>query len=147
MAKWWWRYKSASNQLWGRVIDAIHGGGRGGNIVPVKKTSSGIWNNIVKVNTEFCKAGINLNEHIIFDSSNSGSTGWKWKSRGKCVDFSVKQVRSDLEVCGQPNIQGQQFKWNKLAVPKVNFFVWRAINGNIPTATALATRGVQIGDD
>ncbi|KAM0044043.1 putative reverse transcriptase zinc-binding domain-containing protein [Helianthus debilis subsp. tardiflorus] len=147
MAKWWWRYKCDNNQLWGRVIDSIHAGGRGGNIVPVKKTSNGIWNNIVKVNKEFCKAGINLNEHIILADSGPSNVEWKWKSRGQGVDFSVKHVRSDLESSVQTNSQGHQFRWNKLAVPKVNLFVWRAINGNIATATALAARGVPVGDN
>ncbi|MFS8027731.1 putative reverse transcriptase zinc-binding domain-containing protein [Helianthus anomalus] len=38
------------------------------------------------------------------------------------------------------------FLTSRIAVPKVNLFVWRAVNERIPTAVALAERGVHLED-
>ncbi|KAJ0435172.1 putative reverse transcriptase zinc-binding domain-containing protein [Helianthus annuus] len=38
------------------------------------------------------------------------------------------------------------FSWNKIATPKVNYFVWRAAINRIPTARTLTGRGIFFGD-
>ncbi|MFS7889118.1 putative reverse transcriptase zinc-binding domain-containing protein [Helianthus anomalus] len=40
----------------------------------------------------------------------------------------------------------QLFKWSRIAVPKVNYFVWRALANRIPTPETLQVRGLVFGD-
>ncbi|MFS7903741.1 putative reverse transcriptase zinc-binding domain-containing protein [Helianthus anomalus] len=65
----------------------------------------------------------------------------------KKTDFSVKIVRHELEKSLANTSQNNIFNWNRIAVPKINHFVWRAMEGWIPTATALARRSVNVGNE
>ncbi|KAJ0577283.1 putative RNA-directed DNA polymerase [Helianthus annuus] len=79
-----------------------------------------------------------LGQASITDSNDK----WEWVAQGVKSEFSVKWVRTDLEESTNTCTRQPLFKWSSLAVPKVNHFVWRAFNGNIPTASALASRNV-----
>ncbi|MFS7932374.1 putative reverse transcriptase zinc-binding domain-containing protein [Helianthus anomalus] len=58
----------------------------------------------------------------------------------------VKLVRNEIEKNSQVPVPQDAFRWSAIAIPKVNHFVWRAIEGRIPTASALAGRNVTFGD-
>ncbi|KAI3742186.1 hypothetical protein L1987_59866 [Smallanthus sonchifolius] len=49
LAKWGWRYKTEKNNLWKRVIDALHCSRVGWECIPFKKSFNGVWNNIAKL--------------------------------------------------------------------------------------------------
>ncbi|KAI3824227.1 hypothetical protein L1987_05677 [Smallanthus sonchifolius] len=49
LSKWGWRYKCGRDNLWVKVVDAIHSGGSNWSFVPVCKSASGVWRNIVSV--------------------------------------------------------------------------------------------------
>ncbi|KAJ0476786.1 putative reverse transcriptase zinc-binding domain-containing protein [Helianthus annuus] len=49
LCKWGWRYKKERDNLWVKVVDAIHFGGSGWAFLPVKKTFGGVWSNVVSV--------------------------------------------------------------------------------------------------
>ncbi|KAJ0532715.1 putative reverse transcriptase zinc-binding domain-containing protein [Helianthus annuus] len=72
---------------------------------------------------------------------------WVLLSNDKMEDFTVRKVRKDLEKSMQVSVQQDEFKWSSTAIPKVNHFVWRAKDGQIPTASALVGRNVSVGDD
>ncbi|KAJ0875002.1 putative reverse transcriptase zinc-binding domain-containing protein [Helianthus annuus] len=72
---------------------------------------------------------------------------WSWLSDNKKSDFSVKIVRHELEKSSANTSQNNIFNWNRIAVPKINHFVWRAMEGWIPTTTALARRSVNVGNE
>ncbi|XP_022020261.1 uncharacterized protein LOC110920356 [Helianthus annuus] len=70
---------------------------------------------------------------------------WVWKQSEK-EDFSVKNVRLSLDRIIDINSEPNQFYWNKWATAKSTAFVWRAIDEKIPSAVALANRGMEISD-
>ncbi|KAJ0781217.1 putative reverse transcriptase zinc-binding domain-containing protein [Helianthus annuus] len=72
---------------------------------------------------------------------------WSWLSDKKKTDFPVKIVRQELEKSSANTCQNNIFNWNRIAVPKINHFVWRATESRIPTATALARRNVNVGNE
>uniref|UniRef100_A0A251VRU4 Putative RNA-directed DNA polymerase, eukaryota, Reverse transcriptase zinc-binding domain protein n=1 Tax=Helianthus annuus TaxID=4232 RepID=A0A251VRU4_HELAN len=47
LSKWGWRYKREKNNMWVKVVDAIHMHGPNWSVFPVKKTCSGVWSSIV----------------------------------------------------------------------------------------------------
>ncbi|KAJ0898884.1 hypothetical protein HanRHA438_Chr08g0361891 [Helianthus annuus] len=47
LAKWRWRYKNEKDNLWVKVIDALHVGGSEWDFFPSKKAYGGVWCNIV----------------------------------------------------------------------------------------------------
>ncbi|XP_021986635.1 uncharacterized protein LOC110883094 [Helianthus annuus] len=49
LAKWGWRFKTEKENLWVKVISAIHTGGSKWDFFPVKKTTGGGWQNIISV--------------------------------------------------------------------------------------------------
>ncbi|KAJ0876698.1 putative reverse transcriptase zinc-binding domain-containing protein [Helianthus annuus] len=49
LSKWGWRFKTESNALWKRVVEAFHFNRKNWDFIPSRKGSSGPWSNIVKV--------------------------------------------------------------------------------------------------
>ncbi|XP_076920757.1 uncharacterized protein LOC143581964 [Bidens hawaiensis] len=49
LAKWGWRYKIEKDNLWVRVINALHEGGFTWDCFSAKKSFGGVWSNIVSV--------------------------------------------------------------------------------------------------
>lgn len=224
ITKWWWRYKVSKEQLWAKVIGALHGGVRTYQFIPCKNVS-GVWKSIAAAGRELAKRNINIEDMLVcevgvgnsvqFWNENWVAGGrlrdrfpmaygisrdkkvmvadcykragevvfwdwawkrmpsseleiqevkglmdilmqektpkrpdqWMWRSIGGVkYEFSVKMVRENIAEVGEMPDQGSCFKWNSMATPKVNCFVWRAMNRRIPTADALARRGVHIGD-
>ncbi|XP_022011459.1 uncharacterized protein LOC110911173 [Helianthus annuus] len=68
---------------------------------------------------------------------------WMWGNEGD-QNFTVKSVRNSLANQLNINEVAEDFQWNKWAANKCCLFVWRALQGRIPTATQLRGRGVQI---
>ncbi|KAF5816468.1 putative reverse transcriptase zinc-binding domain-containing protein [Helianthus annuus] len=64
LSKWGWRYKTERNNLWKRIIDALHFSRVGWECIPFKKTLSGVWNNIAKlfINTKI--GGLPLRNYL-----------------------------------------------------------------------------------
>ncbi|KAJ0560183.1 hypothetical protein HanRHA438_Chr06g0263371 [Helianthus annuus] len=48
LTKWVWRFKSENDQLWRKVVEAIHTSRRNWDFLPTKKCCGGVWINIVK---------------------------------------------------------------------------------------------------
>ncbi|KAF5795822.1 putative RNA-directed DNA polymerase [Helianthus annuus] len=49
LCKWGWRYKKEKDNLWVRVVDALHSGGSEWSFLPLKKTLGGVWASIWSV--------------------------------------------------------------------------------------------------
>ncbi|KAD6796514.1 hypothetical protein E3N88_07410 [Mikania micrantha] len=64
ITKWHWRFKAEPNQLWVKVIKAIHEGVRWFKGVPVKSTVTGVWKNIGNVNKHLVKAKVMIQEKL-----------------------------------------------------------------------------------
>ncbi|MFS7907224.1 hypothetical protein Hanom_Chr01g00068771 [Helianthus anomalus] len=64
LAKWWWRIKEEPDQLWVRVVAAIHGPNKGLKIIPIKQSISGWWKDIANVDADLKKMGICVNEKL-----------------------------------------------------------------------------------
>ncbi|KAJ0589790.1 putative RNA-directed DNA polymerase [Helianthus annuus] len=47
LSKWGWRYKIEFDNLWVKVVNAIHDGGSAWDFLPLKKSIGGVWHNIV----------------------------------------------------------------------------------------------------
>uniref|UniRef100_A0A251TXQ6 Putative RNA-directed DNA polymerase, eukaryota, Reverse transcriptase zinc-binding domain protein n=1 Tax=Helianthus annuus TaxID=4232 RepID=A0A251TXQ6_HELAN len=60
LAKWWWRFKAEPNGLWRKVIWSFHHTARSWNFIPVSLSISGPWKQVVKIQDELSKEGINL---------------------------------------------------------------------------------------
>ncbi|XP_022004181.1 uncharacterized protein LOC110901683 [Helianthus annuus] len=68
---------------------------------------------------------------------------WFW-SGSEQNDFQVKEVRRSLTQQVDLNESVFSFFWNKWTTKKSLMFVWRAIEEKIPTASALAHRGMNL---
>ncbi|XP_022033057.1 uncharacterized protein LOC110934177 [Helianthus annuus] len=55
LMKWTWRYKTETSRLWRAVISSIHYNPRHGNFLPTKRGLSGVWNNIIKKESDLRK--------------------------------------------------------------------------------------------
>ncbi|KAJ0811025.1 putative RNA-directed DNA polymerase [Helianthus annuus] len=64
LLKWRWRYKEEPNQMWVKVIEALHTNRRKIQSVPMKKTLTGVWKSIVGIEEEFMKEGIDVTSNI-----------------------------------------------------------------------------------
>ncbi|XP_021998567.1 uncharacterized protein LOC110895549 [Helianthus annuus] len=71
---------------------------------------------------------------------------WRWKEN-KERGFAVREVRKELYGTIDINTVPGDFEWSRIAIAKVNLFFWRAVEGKIPTLTALRRRGLQLGSD
>ncbi|KAI3792985.1 hypothetical protein L1987_35597 [Smallanthus sonchifolius] len=49
LAKWGWRYKNEKENLWVKVVNALHVGGSDWDFLPTKKAYGGVWCNIASV--------------------------------------------------------------------------------------------------
>ncbi|KAJ0749948.1 putative RNA-directed DNA polymerase [Helianthus annuus] len=49
LTKWGWRFKTEENNLWKKIIIALHSSRSGWECIPYRKTLSGVWNNIAKI--------------------------------------------------------------------------------------------------
>ncbi|XP_022032836.1 uncharacterized protein LOC110933944 [Helianthus annuus] len=70
---------------------------------------------------------------------------WFWKNSEQ-EGFTVRGVRQSLASQINLNEQANEFVWNRWATAKSVMFVWRAVDGRIPTATALRERGMVLTD-
>ncbi|XP_022041224.1 uncharacterized protein LOC110943800 [Helianthus annuus] len=73
----------------------------------------------------------------------SVSDKWVWKNDDK-HEFTVKSVRCTLASQLNLNEDADSFMWNNWTTNKCSMFVWRAVQGRIPTTTQLRQRGMQI---
>ncbi|XP_022041114.1 uncharacterized protein LOC110943688 [Helianthus annuus] len=84
--KWLWRYRSESNALWKKVVDAVHSLARNWDLYPVQTRYKGGWYNIVKWGKQSKVADVGFNSLIRADIGN-----------GDLVRFWM-----DPWLCGQP---------------------------------------------
>ncbi|KAJ0909222.1 putative RNA-directed DNA polymerase [Helianthus annuus] len=76
LTKWGWRFKSEGNNLWKKVIGALHSNRKGWECIPFKKSLPRVWNNIAKIfiNTKvdgrplrnFLKGSVGNGEKVAF---------------------------------------------------------------------------------
>ncbi|KAJ0550121.1 putative RNA-directed DNA polymerase [Helianthus annuus] len=221
LLKWWWRLKSDPDQLWVKVVESIHHNTRIVNQIPVKKSSVGVWKNIVGVEKDFRKYGIMVGNKLVSNVGNGKKTmfwvdswingeplkdrfpllyqlvknkkakvwdcyrgcmggliwDWEWnrtpinedeKSEMEALNtllsqqaisdgddkwrwkdemdkgYTVRRIRQELSKFLDMNSTANGHEWNRIAPPKVNMFVWRALEGKIPTSLALMNRGVPV---
>lgn len=64
IAKWLWRYRNEPENLWRKVIDAIHNTKRCWSQLPFRKAYSSVWGNIAKAISRLNVGGVNLNQMI-----------------------------------------------------------------------------------
>ncbi|KAF5779181.1 putative reverse transcriptase zinc-binding domain-containing protein [Helianthus annuus] len=143
LVKWWWKFLSNPNDLWAKVVGAIHSGNPNSSfsLIPVKKTIAGVWKGIGSVASTLQKYGINLKDKFV----QSGGR-WLWHSTD-VEEFSVKLARMDFELAfGSLAEDNFVFKWINWVPPKVNYLVWRALMGKIASRTGLIRRGVSVLD-
>ncbi|XP_035842240.1 uncharacterized protein LOC118488917 [Helianthus annuus] len=141
LTKWWWRFKANPNQLWALVIGSVHKYNSGDQLIPVSKSVPGVWKDIGCMDPELHKLGSDIKQNLI---ENNGI--WKWRSSSD-DNFSVKQVRSDLE----DNLGADSgcilgFDWISWAPPKANHLLWRATRIKIASNVGLACRGITFAD-
>ncbi|KAJ0837236.1 putative RNA-directed DNA polymerase [Helianthus annuus] len=144
LAKWWWRFKSDPNQLWAKVVSAIHSD-NGSNstppFFPLKRSLPGLWKDVGSVEAALAKIGINIKENLVVAGAE-----WKWQSDPN-GSFSVKQVRIDIDrASSDSGIENFVYKWNNWATPKANFLLWRAILGKVASKVGLTHRGIPLSD-
>ncbi|KAJ0585981.1 putative RNA-directed DNA polymerase [Helianthus annuus] len=65
LVKWWWRLKTEPQQLWAKVINAIHKNKRRISMVPLRKDQTGIWKTIVETRKDLLKRGVEIEKHLI----------------------------------------------------------------------------------
>ncbi|XP_021990982.1 uncharacterized protein LOC110887718 [Helianthus annuus] len=80
-----------------------------------------------------------LQQHVLSNNEDV----WVWKQSEK-EDFSVKSVRLHLGRNIDINVAPNSFYWNNWATAKSSAFVWRATDEKIPSAVALANRGMEL---
>ncbi|XP_035846003.1 uncharacterized protein LOC110941011 isoform X1 [Helianthus annuus] len=76
LTKWGWRFKTEGNNLWKKVIGALHSNRKGWECIPFKKSLPRVWNNIAKIfiNTNvagrplrnFMKGSVGNGEEVAF---------------------------------------------------------------------------------
>lgn len=72
LSKWWWRIKENPNHLWAQVIFAIHGSKKIDNMVPVKRSITGVWKDIASMDDVLAKLGINIKDKLTVKLGNGG---------------------------------------------------------------------------
>ncbi|XP_021979400.1 uncharacterized protein LOC110875513 [Helianthus annuus] len=65
LVKWWWQYKTEPQQLWSKVIGAIHNNRRKISAVPLKKDHTGVWKTIVGRNKDMSKRGVEIGKNLV----------------------------------------------------------------------------------
>ncbi|XP_022041581.1 uncharacterized protein LOC110944176 [Helianthus annuus] len=144
LAKWWWRFKANPNQLWAKVVAAIHSGNGSTNSassIPLKRSIPGVWKDVGSVESALNNVGINIEENIV-----AVGEVWMWRSDPN-GSFSVKQVRLDIESATSGDGSGSLvFEWNNWATPKANYLMWRALLGIIASKVGLVYRGITLAD-
>ncbi|XP_022008369.1 uncharacterized protein LOC110907742 [Helianthus annuus] len=144
LSKWWWRFKASPNELWAKVVTAIHHSNSSNsppNFVPLKKSITGVWKDVVSVEAAFASRGVSLSANIV-----PAGDSWKWSSDPN-GSFSVKQVRLDLDSADATSgSESFVYDWNPWATPKANYLLWRAMTGKIASKVGLHIRGIPLGD-
>ncbi|KAF5812776.1 putative reverse transcriptase zinc-binding domain-containing protein [Helianthus annuus] len=142
LTKWWWRFKENPDQMWAKVVAAIHQNRNTAQLVPFKTSVPGVWKDIGSMDSKLSKLGIDLTQCL---TQNNGS--WSWRNDEEQL-FSVKQVRKDLEIARLAGIPDDPcFSWNTWATPKANFLLWRVLIDRIASRENLIKRGVQLDDE
>ncbi|KAL4578043.1 hypothetical protein LXL04_014158 [Taraxacum kok-saghyz] len=75
----------------------------------------------------------------------AGEDRWRCTSTDD-GDYHVSMLRHMLDVPRQETQPSEVVKWTRDVPIKVMCFIWRAIQGRIPTNSALGKRGIQIED-
>ncbi|KAJ0493102.1 putative RNA-directed DNA polymerase [Helianthus annuus] len=82
-----------------------------------------------------------LSQVHISDANDS----WVWDCETG-NEFSVKNIRLEMENASQVQDNGSEFFWNSWAPLKVNYLIWRARMGKVATKKELHKRGINIQD-
>ncbi|KAJ0594712.1 putative reverse transcriptase zinc-binding domain-containing protein [Helianthus annuus] len=133
LAKWKWRIKSCSTQLWACVISVIHGSQNNVDNIPLKKDIRGVWKDILASTKDMEKAGITESDRWGIVTGDDSSSM-----------FSVTLFREEVMKKIGTKVNVAPFRWNAWAPIKINLFVWRSVVGWIATKAALADRGVNV---
>ncbi|KAJ0907899.1 putative RNA-directed DNA polymerase [Helianthus annuus] len=84
-----------------------------------------------------------LNTLLSQQAISDGDDKWRWKDEMD-KGYTVRRIRQELSKFLDMNSTANGHEWNRIAPPKVNMFVWRALEGKIPTSLALMNRGVPV---
>ncbi|KAJ9561016.1 LOW QUALITY PROTEIN: hypothetical protein OSB04_006176 [Centaurea solstitialis] len=134
MTKWWWWFKTETDSLWKRVIQALHGvfylGGGGFDGANLKGKHT----------------GVNIPINSWFQTQNGSSNSvrnWNWAldSFGFFTVSSLRKAFDDHYL--QVNLSSS-FCWNNSIPTKVNILAWRLSHSRLPTKLNLVKRGMPL---
>ncbi|KAJ0450914.1 putative RNA-directed DNA polymerase [Helianthus annuus] len=139
MMKWRWRLKVDSEQLWVKVIEAIHCNKRVAKNVPLKKSLTGVWKSIVGVEGDFSKIGIDVNKSLRSKVGSGNKTMFwldTWATSGSLKDeFPLsynlaKNKRNSVQQNYKLNQGGVlwDWKWSRLPTSSEEKKEWEALS-------------------
>ncbi|KAJ0836665.1 putative reverse transcriptase zinc-binding domain-containing protein [Helianthus annuus] len=118
LVKWRIRFKNEPNQLWSRVVKAIHHGQRTWLSIPAKATNPGVWNNIIKAGKNLCQKNIDVDNKLVVSLGRGDKTlFWidKWATTQplKIIFPNLFSAQSDKKCTVQQRymIQGGNTNW------------------------------------
>ncbi|KAJ0493649.1 putative RNA-directed DNA polymerase [Helianthus annuus] len=89
VAKWWWRIREDLNQLWARVIAAIHGSDKCNKMVPINKNIKGWWKDITDIQRSLMKMGINIKDKLKVQTRNGMKSKMWFDDWAACGPLSM----------------------------------------------------------
>ncbi|KAJ0766710.1 putative reverse transcriptase zinc-binding domain-containing protein [Helianthus annuus] len=100
LLKWAWRFKNEKDNLWVKVISAIHGHRRSWEFLPIKASLGGVWGNIVKVASSPITAGDRFRNFIRGEIGNGADVAfwldqWLVKEPLKCCYPNLFRLELD----------------------------------------------------
>ncbi|KAJ0586700.1 putative reverse transcriptase zinc-binding domain-containing protein [Helianthus annuus] len=144
LSKWWSRFKASLNQLWVKVVVAIHFNNVSNNLsklIPLKNPLRGFGRMLGSVESNLAKFGIILKDNLVAEGAS-----WKWRLDPN-GSFSVKQFWLDLELAAGGDANDVvSYHWNSWATPNANYLLWRALTGKIVSKVGLFNRGVPLAN-
>jgi hypothetical protein len=128
MGKWLWRFNNCLDLLRVKTVSAIHGRPSISVMFPIKKGLVGFWKDCGAVVRVLEAAGIDIG--TVTGPSSSF--------------YPTKDIRAQLALRCAVYSDASCFRWNNLAPLKVNYLLWRAVQGCVAAKDELVKRGVQL---
>ncbi|KAJ0432745.1 putative RNA-directed DNA polymerase [Helianthus annuus] len=137
LCKWWWRLKSEPNHLWAKVITAIHKSKIESSLIPLKRSTPGVWKDIGNVEAKLLKSCIRIQDNLVANVGNGSSIRfWKdvWLFSQPIKDifpdiFSLAKYKNarvaEYASLGENTVQ---WRWDWLRDP-ISLDEWQQIGG------------------